>query len=144
MTLNTFHAAGISSKNVTLGVPRIKEILNGTFNIKTPSMSIYTSINCNTSDAENLKRLQSSLEFTTLGHLSLSSQIYYDPDYSTTIIEDDLQLVEDYLMYPDEEDVDKVSPWLLRIELEKNALIDRNITSFEIKQKIMEYLPEKV
>ena len=28
MTLNTFHTAGISAKNVTLGVPRIKEILN--------------------------------------------------------------------------------------------------------------------
>ena len=28
MTLNTFHNAGISSKNVTLGVPRIKEIIN--------------------------------------------------------------------------------------------------------------------
>jgi hypothetical protein len=26
MTLNTFHTAGYSAKNVTLGVPRIKEI----------------------------------------------------------------------------------------------------------------------
>ena len=28
MTLNTFHYAGVSSKNVTLGVPRLKEIIN--------------------------------------------------------------------------------------------------------------------
>ena len=28
MTLNTFHFAGVSSKNVTLGVPRLKEIIN--------------------------------------------------------------------------------------------------------------------
>ena len=28
MTLNTFHSAGVSSKNVTLGVPRLKEIIN--------------------------------------------------------------------------------------------------------------------
>ena len=27
MTLNTFHFAGVSAKNVTLGVPRLKEIL---------------------------------------------------------------------------------------------------------------------
>ncbi len=144
MTLNTFHAAGISSKNVTLGVPRIKEILNGTFNIKTPSMTIFTKMACASSDSSELKQLQSSLEFTTLGHLSKSSQIFYDPDFSTTIIEEDLQMVEDYLMYPDEEDVDKVSPFLLRIELDRNALIDRNINSYEIKQKIMEYLPDKV
>jgi DNA-directed RNA polymerase II subunit RPB1 len=45
MTLNTFHTAGISAKNVTLGVPRIKEILNAGKNIKTPSMSIYININ---------------------------------------------------------------------------------------------------
>ena len=28
MTLNTFHFAGVSAKNVTLGVPRLNEILN--------------------------------------------------------------------------------------------------------------------
>jgi DNA-directed RNA polymerase II subunit RPB1 len=36
MTLNTFHFAGVSSKNVTLGVPRLKEILNLSKAIKTP------------------------------------------------------------------------------------------------------------
>jgi DNA-directed RNA polymerase II subunit RPB1 len=41
MTLNTFHNAGISSKNVTLGVPRLKEIINVAKNIKTPSLKIY-------------------------------------------------------------------------------------------------------
>jgi len=30
MTLNTFHFAGVSSKNVTLGVPRLK--VNTSFN----------------------------------------------------------------------------------------------------------------
>lgn len=41
MTLNTFHNAGVSSKNVTLGVPRLKEIINVAKNIKTPSMKIF-------------------------------------------------------------------------------------------------------
>ena len=41
MTLNTFHNAGISSKNVTLGVPRLKEIIHVAKNIKTPSLKIY-------------------------------------------------------------------------------------------------------
>lgn len=35
-TLNTFHFAGMSSKNVTLGLPRLEEILNLTKKIKTP------------------------------------------------------------------------------------------------------------
>jgi len=37
-----------------------------------------------------------------------------------------------------------VSSWVLRFELDKNALIDRNITSRDIKNKIMEYLPTQV
>ena len=41
MTLNTFHFTGVSAKNVTLGVPRLKEILNVTSDIKTPSMTVY-------------------------------------------------------------------------------------------------------
>jgi hypothetical protein len=36
MTLKTFHFAGVASMNVTLGVPRIKEIINATANISTP------------------------------------------------------------------------------------------------------------
>ena len=42
MTLNTFHFAGVASKtNVTLGVPRIEEILSLSTNIKQPSDTIY-------------------------------------------------------------------------------------------------------
>ena len=36
MTLKTFHFAGIASMNISLGVPRIKEIINATKNITTP------------------------------------------------------------------------------------------------------------
>lgn len=41
MTLNTFHLAGVSDRNVTLGVPRLQELLDASKNIKTPNMTIY-------------------------------------------------------------------------------------------------------
>ena len=41
MTLNTFHNAGISSKNVTLGVPRLKEVINVAKTIKTPTLKVF-------------------------------------------------------------------------------------------------------
>lgn len=42
MTLNTFHLAGHSAKNVTLGIPRLREILMTASNhISTPAMSLY-------------------------------------------------------------------------------------------------------
>lgn len=34
MTLKTFHFAGVASMNITLGVPRIKEIINASKNIR--------------------------------------------------------------------------------------------------------------
>ena len=41
MTLNTFHMAGVANKNVTLGIPRLRELLDCTSKIKTPSMKIF-------------------------------------------------------------------------------------------------------
>ena len=41
MTLNTFHLAGVSDKNVTLGIPRLRELLDVSKNIKTPYMTVY-------------------------------------------------------------------------------------------------------
>ena len=41
MTLNAFHYAGVSAKNVTLGVPRLKEIINVSKKPKTPSLTIF-------------------------------------------------------------------------------------------------------
>lgn len=42
MTLNTFHLAGHGAENMTLGIPRLKEILMTTpTNIKTPNMIVY-------------------------------------------------------------------------------------------------------
>ena len=42
MTLNTFHYAGVSSKsNVTRGIPRLRELLHISSNIKSPSVLIH-------------------------------------------------------------------------------------------------------
>jgi hypothetical protein len=41
MTLNTFHFAGNSEKNVTLGVPRLQELLNASKKIKLATVNIH-------------------------------------------------------------------------------------------------------
>lgn len=41
MTLNTFHFAGVAEMNVTLGLPRIIELLDGRKELVTPMMEIY-------------------------------------------------------------------------------------------------------
>lgn len=40
MTLKTFHFAGVAAMNVTLGVPRIKEIMNAARSISTPVIGV--------------------------------------------------------------------------------------------------------
>ena len=41
MTLNTFHFAGVAEMNITMGLPRIIEILDGRSTLTTPMMEIY-------------------------------------------------------------------------------------------------------
>ncbi len=41
MTLNTFHFAGVAEMNVTVGLPRLIEILDGRKSISTPNMEVY-------------------------------------------------------------------------------------------------------
>ena len=42
MTLNTFHLAGHSAKNVTLGIPRLREIImTASRSLSTPTMTLH-------------------------------------------------------------------------------------------------------
>jgi DNA-directed RNA polymerase III subunit RPC1 len=64
MTLKTFHFAGVASMNVTLGVPRIKEIINASKTINTPIITTKLV----TSDSELTARIvKGRLEKTYLG-----------------------------------------------------------------------------
>lgn len=64
MTLNTFHYAGVSAKNVTLGVPRLKEIINISKKPKTPSLTVYL-IGQAARDAEKAKVKKIYLRITS-------------------------------------------------------------------------------
>ncbi|PSN71739.1 beta and beta-prime subunits of DNA dependent RNA-polymerase [Corynespora cassiicola Philippines] len=137
MTLNTFHFAGVSSKNVTLGVPRLKEILNIAANIKTPSMWIFQEVEDGTD--KTAKYLRSSIEHTTLRSLTDTVELYYDPDITSTVIEADEDMVESYFIIPEEEiDIEQQSKWLLRIILDRKKLLDKTITITEVAAKIKE------
>lgn len=68
MTLNTFHFAGISAKNVTLGVPRFKEIINVSNNIKTPGLKIYLKDKYKKKE-NKVSKLGMLMEYTTLQHV---------------------------------------------------------------------------
>ncbi len=64
MTLNTFHFAGVSEMNVTMGLPRIIEILDGRKTIKTPTMWVYLKEPHN--KGENIKELAMKIKQSVL------------------------------------------------------------------------------
>ncbi len=66
MTLKTFHFAGVASMNVTLGVPRLKEIINASSSISTPIIEARL----NQSDSSTTARIiKAQIEKTTLGEI---------------------------------------------------------------------------
>ncbi|KAH0530475.1 hypothetical protein TsFJ059_005088 [Trichoderma semiorbis] len=141
MTLNTFHFAGVSSKNVTLGVPRLKEILNLAKNIKTPGMAVY--LDTPLAKQEQAKKLRSLVEYTNLRSITAVTEIYYDPDVQSTTIAEDVDMVESYFLIPDDsqDTIDQQSRWLLRITLDRQKLLDKEIKVDDVAQRIKEEYP---
>jgi DNA-directed RNA polymerase II subunit RPB1 len=140
MTLNTFHYAGVASKNVTLGVPRLKEIINVATNIKTPSLSVYLEPEI-ARESRLAKNVQQELAYTSLRTVTAAVEIWYDPNPSSTIIEEDSVFVESFFAIPDEEIESKLhlqSPWLLRLELDRAKMIDRKLTMSYVAGRIAE------
>ena len=95
MTLNTFHNAGISSKNVTLGVPRLREVINVAKNLKTPSLKILLDPKISKNESM-VNRVGAMIQYLNLSHIVGDWGIYYDPDPLTTVIEVDKDCVELY------------------------------------------------
>ncbi|KAH8273032.1 hypothetical protein KR018_000950 [Drosophila ironensis] len=134
MTLNTFHFAGVSSKNVTLGVPRLKEIINISKKPKAPSLTVFLTGGA-ARDAEKAKNVLCRLEHTTLRKVTANTAIYYDPDPQRTVIGEDQEFVNVYYEMPDF-DPTRISPWLLRIELDRKRMTDKKLTMEQIAEKI--------
>ncbi|TFK64915.1 beta and beta-prime subunits of DNA dependent RNA-polymerase [Pluteus cervinus] len=79
MTLKTFHFAGVASMNVTLGVPRIKEIINAAKIISTPIISCKLVTPDNEASARIVK---GRLEKTLLGDIASILEEAWAPEYT--------------------------------------------------------------
>jgi len=137
MTLNTFHYAGVSAKNVTLGVPRLKEIINVSKSVKTPSLTIFLKEDVS-GDSEIAKTVHSMIEYTVLGDIVKLTEIYFDPDPRSTVVPMDVEWIKQYYELSGEDDVDvrRLSPWVLRFELNQTAFYDKRMSMMEIVSAI--------
>jgi DNA-directed RNA polymerase II subunit RPB1 len=163
MTLNTFHLAGVAAKsNVTRGVPRLKELLKVTQNPKAISLTVTLKQEIRDS-REKARKVAQDLELTLLKDITVKAAIYYDPDDSTSVLQEDRDLVAFYKAF--EAEVEPAGPveerfgeeaeaaagkpeaqvWsrlMLRLELDRDRMFQKNVSmddiAFVLRQKFGE------
>ncbi|NBX33487.1 MAG: hypothetical protein EBR07_12305, partial [Planctomycetes bacterium] len=159
MTLNTFHLAGVAAKsNMTRGVPRLKELLKATHNPKAIELTIPLRRDIR-DKKEEARRVSQELEFTLLQDIVTVARIYYDPRDSATLIAEDADWLAYMAAFEMAEGVvgavqqpaDPMSgaagaaestdepaaaaaksPWILRFELDRDRMFNKNITMDDI------------
>lgn len=149
MTLNTFHLAGVAAKSAgTRGIPRLKELLKATRNPKASVLSIYLKPELRKSK-EEARRVAQELEFTLLMDIVTVARIYFDPRDDATVIAQDQEWLSFFLAYEsigssttagaaaasageEEPIMPKKSPWILRLELDRDKMFLKNITMEDV------------
>lgn len=141
MTLNTFHFAGVASKsNVTRGVPRIEEILSLSENTKNPSITVRLK-EFDETIKERAQFFMTALEHTKIADVVTKADIHFEK----IVEEQDRSFVRTFqefneLLSECTELVQETttSPWVIRLELNAEEMLNRNITmddiNFTIKQ----------
>ena len=85
MTLRTFHYAGVREQNVTLGLPRLIEIVDARRSPSTPIMTIYLDKEHRKSK-EKATKIARDIITTTLGDIS-ETEPYIDPELEVAVVE---------------------------------------------------------
>ncbi len=128
MTLRTFHYAGVKEQNVTLGLPRLIEIVDARRIPSTPIQTIYL-MGDHAKSKEAAVEVARNIIYTSVENLA--SAIYEDPVREEIIIELNKQMMDDRNITMDE----------LRERLElQNATVTVTDTTVEIKPKKAEQI----
>ena len=99
MTLRTFHYAGVKEQNVTLGLPRLIEIVDARRIPSTPIMTIYLKGE-HAQSKEGAVEIARNIIYTSLENLA--SAIYEDPIKEAIIVELSRTMMDDRSVSMDE------------------------------------------
>ena len=162
LTLDSFHVSGTAAAvKATSGVPRLKELLSVSKNIKTPSLTIYLQRDIGTIvDAINVEEADGStindpriaemkdralivrkqLEITRLSDLLDETELYWDHpgDGLDTSMEEDKGLLDVYREFEAIQRCQSVSPWVLRMKINKDRLQAAGLTMMDIYIRLYE------
>lgn len=142
MTLRTFHYAGIREFNVTLGLPRLIEVVDARKRASTPIMEIYLDEE-HAYSLEKAKEVARRIEYTVVENVS--TEITFDPYEGVIVVLDEDMLRDKGLTKKDVIDAlsklklgeiveDEENPRVIKVVIPLEKL---DISKFEkIRQKI--------
>lgn len=116
-----------------------------TKNIKSPGLTIYIKDEFN-QDKKKCKEILNSIETTYFKDIILSAKIYYDPDDFKTTIEDDRLFLATYEEFSKNEILKfgDASPWLLRIEFDKEKMIEFDLTMIDLYHVLQDFYDSNI
>lgn len=128
-------------------MPRIEELLRLTKNPKNPSLTIHLKP-LDEIEKERAVAFANMIEYTKLVDVVKGIQILFDPSDSMSFIEEDRLLIKQFYEFEnivkecagvqtDESDnSNKKSKWVIRMEMDPEILLDKNITMDDIHYAI--------
>lgn len=118
MTMRTFHFAGVNELNVTLGLPRLIEIVDARKKIATPTMDVYFEDEYK-NDEEFVRTLANQIGKNTLENVLSDHNIdYANMEFTATL---DMNKIEDKKLNFDEI-IEKVQKSFKKVNIEDNVL----------------------
>ncbi len=118
MTMRTFHYAGVAELNVTLGLPRLIEIVDARKKISTPTMAIYFEEEYGT-DEEFVRKIANRIGKIVLNDILKDFNVNY-ASMSMNIEIDEEKVHDKRLEYDDI--IAKIEKAFKRVEINKNLL----------------------
>lgn len=137
LTLNTFHRAGIKAHNVTLGVPRIKELIDCTKNPKTPSMSLVVLPSF--AAQPTLEKLRLSLVETRLCHAVTDVRFLEEPDFFRSDHSALDAELADRLRLVHAAPPAVFGALVVRLELDPSVLVPRGLSPSDVAQLVEQH-----
>ena len=117
-------------------MPRLRELLKVTQNPKAVSLTIALKPEYR-SNKDKAREVVQDLELTLLRNITEKIGIYWDEKDDTTVIDEDKDLMRFYKLFEeglmaDEGIEERWSKWLLRLELNREEMFNRNISIQEV------------
>lgn len=127
-TLNTFHSAGISAKNTTLGFSRARELFNATKSPSTPTTVIYFTRD--NEEPDQLHKIVDKFTQATINELLVDWEVYSPEDYEMVYWHDVW-----FTLNPEFGDLTE-DDWCIRFKFDITKLYNHDLTVKDIAERL--------